>query len=79
MALDRSMKVIKIGRTNHCWVLRGARHQATASGFAVFEWSLRNNLMRNNWAKYVFPVLSAAEGMMLLTHAPRNSPETADT
>jgi putative copper resistance protein D len=35
----------------------------------VFEWSVRNNIMRNAWAKYVFPVLSAVGSMMLLTHS----------
>jgi copper resistance protein D len=39
------------------------------TGFAVFEWSVRNKVMRNEWAKYVFPVLSAVGGMMLLTHS----------
>jgi putative copper resistance protein D len=37
--------------------------------FAGFEWSVRNNVLRNNWAKYVFPLLSALGGMMLLTHS----------
>jgi putative copper resistance protein D len=39
------------------------------TGFAVFEWSVRNKVMRNDWAIYVFPVLSAVGGMMLLTHS----------
>jgi putative copper resistance protein D len=39
------------------------------TGFALFEWSVRNNVMRNAWAVYVFPVLSAVGGMMLLTHS----------
>ncbi len=39
------------------------------TGFAVFEWSVRNDIMGNEWAKYVFPVLSAVGGMMLLTHS----------
>lgn len=37
--------------------------------FAGFEWSVRNNVLRNDWAKYVFPLLSALGGMMLLTHS----------
>ena len=39
------------------------------TGFAVFEWSVRNKVMRNDWAKYVFPLLCALGGMMLLTHS----------
>ncbi len=37
--------------------------------FAGFEWSVRNNVLRNDWARYVFPLLSALGGMMLLTHS----------
>jgi copper resistance protein D len=37
--------------------------------FAVFEWSVRNRVMQNAWAKYVFPLLCAVGGMMLLTHS----------
>ncbi|HWA46668.1 MAG TPA: CopD family protein [Dongiaceae bacterium] len=37
--------------------------------FAGFEWSVRNKVLRNDWAKYVFPLLSALGGMMLLTHS----------
>jgi putative copper resistance protein D len=39
------------------------------TGFAVFEWSVRNQVMRNGWAKYVFPLICALGGMMLLTHS----------
>lgn len=39
------------------------------TAFAGFEWSVRNKLLRNDWAKYVFPLLSALGGMMLLTHS----------
>ena len=39
------------------------------TSFAVFEWSVRNQVMRNDWAKYVFPLLCALGGMMLLTHS----------
>ena len=39
------------------------------TAFAGFEWSVRNKLLRNDWAKYVFPLLSAVGGMMLLTHS----------
>ena len=39
------------------------------TGFAVFEWSVRNRVVRNGWAKYVFPLLCALGGMMLLTHS----------
>ena len=39
------------------------------TGFAVFEWSVRNKVMRNDWAKYVFPLICALGGMMLLTHS----------
>ena len=39
------------------------------TGFAVFEWSVRNRVMRNDWAKYVFPLICALGGMMLLTHS----------
>ncbi|MEZ5833107.1 MAG: CopD family protein [Dongiaceae bacterium] len=39
------------------------------TGFALFEWSVRNQFMRNAWAQYVFPLLSALGGMMLLTHS----------
>ncbi len=37
--------------------------------FAGFEWSVRNKVLRNDCAKYVFPLLSALGGMMLLTHS----------
>jgi copper resistance protein D len=37
--------------------------------FAGFEWSVRNKVLGNDWAKYVFPLLSAVGGMMLLTHS----------
>jgi putative copper resistance protein D len=39
------------------------------TSFAVFEWSVRNKVMRNDWAKYVFPLICALGGMMLLTHS----------
>lgn len=39
------------------------------TAFAGFEWSVRNRLLSNNWAKYVFPLLCALGGMMLLTHS----------
>ena len=39
------------------------------TGFAGFEWSVRNQVMRNGWAKYVFPLICALGGMMLLTHS----------
>jgi copper resistance protein D len=48
------------------------QHKAFAvliTGFAVFEWSVRNQVMRNDWAKYVFPLICALGGMMLLTHS----------
>jgi putative copper resistance protein D len=39
------------------------------TSFAVFEWGVRNQVVRNGWAKYVFPLLCALGGMMLLTHS----------
>jgi putative copper resistance protein D len=39
------------------------------TGFAAFEWSVRNRVLRNDWAKYVFPLICALGGMMLLTHS----------
>ncbi|HET6618495.1 MAG TPA: CopD family protein [Dongiaceae bacterium] len=39
------------------------------TSFAVFEWSVRNKVTRNGWAKYVFPLICALGGMMLLTHS----------
>jgi copper resistance protein D len=39
------------------------------TAFAGFEWSVRNQVMRNGWAKYVFPLICALGGMMLLTHS----------
>ena len=39
------------------------------TAFATFEWSVRNQVMRNSWAKYVFPLICALGGMMLLTHS----------
>jgi copper resistance protein D len=48
------------------------QHKAFAvliTTFAVFEWSVRNRVMRNGWAMYVFPLLCALGGMMLLTHS----------
>lgn len=38
-------------------------------GFAGFEWSVRAGALIRNWARYVFPLLSAVGGMMLLTHS----------
>lgn len=37
--------------------------------FAVFEWSVRVDLLKRRAASYVFPLLSAAGGTMLLTHS----------
>jgi putative copper resistance protein D len=42
---------------------------ALITGFAGFEWSVRNDVLKRNWAHYVFPLLSAVGGMMLLTHS----------
>lgn len=39
------------------------------TGFAGFEWSVRTGALTRNWARYVFPLLSAVGGMMLLTHS----------
>jgi putative copper resistance protein D len=39
------------------------------TAFAGFEWSVRNKVLRNDWAKYVFPLICALGGMMLLTHS----------
>ena len=39
------------------------------TAFAGFEWSVRNRVMRNGWAKYVFPLICALGGMMLLAHS----------
>lgn len=39
------------------------------TSFAAFEWSVRNNMLRNSWAQYVFPLICALGGMMLLTHS----------
>jgi copper resistance protein D len=39
------------------------------TAFAAFEWSVRNQVMRSGWAKYVFPLICALGGMMLLTHS----------
>jgi putative copper resistance protein D len=39
------------------------------TGFAGFEWSVRNGVLTRRWAEYVFPLLSAMGGMMLLTHS----------
>ncbi|MDY0873373.1 copper resistance D family protein [Dongia rigui] len=39
------------------------------TGFAGFEWSVRTGVLTRNWARYVFPLLSAVGGMMLLTHS----------
>jgi putative copper resistance protein D len=37
--------------------------------FALFEWSVRAGVLTRRWASYVFPLLSAAGGTMLLTHS----------
>ncbi len=37
--------------------------------FAGFEWSVRTGVLTRPWARYVFPLLSAVGGMMLLTHS----------
>lgn len=42
---------------------------ALMTGFAGFEWSVRTGALTRNWARYIFPLLSAAGGMMLLTHS----------
>jgi putative copper resistance protein D len=39
------------------------------TSFAAFEWSVRNRFLRNNWSQYVFPLLCALGGMLLLTHS----------
>lgn len=39
------------------------------TGFAGFEWSVRTGVLTRSWARYVFPLLSAIGGMMLLTHS----------
>jgi copper resistance protein D len=39
------------------------------TSFAVFEWSVRNRFLRNKWPQYVFPLLCALGGMLLLTHS----------
>ncbi|MBI2255662.1 MAG: CopD family protein [Proteobacteria bacterium] len=39
------------------------------TGFAGFEWSVRTGALTRGWASYVFPLLSAVGGMMLLTHS----------
>ena len=39
------------------------------TGFAGFEWSVRTGALTRSWARYIFPLLSAAGGMMLLTHS----------
>lgn len=38
-------------------------------GFAGFEWSVRIGWLTRAWARYVFPLLCAIGGMMLLTHS----------
>lgn len=42
---------------------------ALLTGFAGFEWSVRTGALTRHWARYVFPLLSAVGGMMLLTHS----------
>lgn len=37
--------------------------------FAFFEWSVRAGMLTRRWASYVFPLLSAVGGTMLLTHS----------
>lgn len=39
------------------------------TAFAGFEWSVRNQVMRSGWSRYVFPLVCALGGMMLLTHS----------
>jgi putative copper resistance protein D len=39
------------------------------TSFAAFEWSVRTGILTRSWARYVFPLLSAVGGMMLLTHS----------
>ncbi|WP_374374635.1 copper resistance D family protein [Dongia sp.] len=39
------------------------------TAFALFEWSVRSGIMARRWASYVFPLLCAAGGTMLLTHS----------
>lgn len=39
------------------------------TAFALFEWSVRAGILKRRWASYVFPLLSAVGGTMLLTHS----------
>jgi putative copper resistance protein D len=39
------------------------------SAFAVFEWSVERGKLRQAWASYVFPLVVAAGGAVLLTHS----------
>ncbi len=38
------------------------------AAFAVFEWAVETERVRARWAAYVFPLLCAAGGALLLTH-----------
>lgn len=39
------------------------------TAFALFEWSVRVGVLKRRWASYVFPLLSAVGGTLLLTHS----------
>lgn len=42
---------------------------ALITSFALFEWAVRNQWLRQAWARHVFPLMCALGGMMLLTHS----------
>lgn len=42
---------------------------ALITGFAFFEWSVRTGRLTKPWARYVFPLICAFGGMMLLAHS----------
>jgi putative copper resistance protein D len=49
-------------------VLQHRLYALLIAAFAVFEWAVETERVRARWAAYVFPLLCAAGGALLLTH-----------
>jgi putative copper resistance protein D len=49
-------------------VLQHRIYALLIAAFAVFEWAVETDRLKSQWAAYVFPLLCAAGGALLLTH-----------
>lgn len=50
-------------------VLQHRLYAVLITGFAVFEWAVETGRLTSRWASYVFPLMCAAGGALLLTHS----------